>query len=129
MKDFYLFLSSEDSKELFPTNAPSDFSVKLPYPIDLRGNWTCALVQCSVPTKPEDVLYLEANFSNHVTFGSKLKAVLGKVTGKNAQYSHLAYIPVRLKTLEVIHLKVINRRGDSNISEGETSCILHFRSE
>lgn len=130
MKDFYLFLSSKDSKHLFPSNAPNTFSVKLPHPITLPGKWSCALVQCSLSSRPSNTLFLETDFTDHVTVGGKLVAVLGEIANKNQQYQHLKYIRVRRSTLEVVCVKVINRLGNTtDAGKGETSCILHFRPE
>jgi len=41
--DHYLFLSSDDSKDLHPGNTFADFTIELPRPLFLEGDWVCAL--------------------------------------------------------------------------------------
>ena len=40
---FYLTLPSESSKDLFPENNASEYNVRLPHWIDLKGNWEIGL--------------------------------------------------------------------------------------
>ena len=40
---FYLILPSESSKDLFPENNASEYSVRLPHWIHLKGNWEIGL--------------------------------------------------------------------------------------
>ena len=59
MEEFYLFLSSDDSKEYFPDNAPSMFTVKLPQTLELKeGNWFCILLELSCKLKTPADLYV-----------------------------------------------------------------------
>ena len=41
----YLYISSIDSLNLYPTNSPGQFYCKLPQPLNLRGLWECGLIQ------------------------------------------------------------------------------------
>jgi hypothetical protein len=44
MDDFQVTLSSNGSKNIFPDNKPSDFTVQLESAKELKGSWECALV-------------------------------------------------------------------------------------
>ena len=44
MNDIYLFLSSDDSANLYPDNNAYSFTVQLPEIIQMTGRWTCCLV-------------------------------------------------------------------------------------
>lgn len=49
--DYFLFLSSADSKEWFPQNNAQCFTIKLPTPLKLDGNWKCALTEIAFTPK------------------------------------------------------------------------------
>ena len=40
---FYITLPSESSKDLFPENNPSEYIVRLPHWIQLKGEWEIGL--------------------------------------------------------------------------------------
>ena len=44
MNDIYLFLSSDDSLNLYPQNNAYSFTVQLPEIIQMTNEWTCCLV-------------------------------------------------------------------------------------
>ena len=46
LEEYFFFLSSDDSKDLYSTNKPYDFTVVLPARIRLDSSkWRCALLQ------------------------------------------------------------------------------------
>ena len=50
MKDeFYTVLSSNDSSKYFSENNPSNFTVHLPYELQIQGTWKVALVEVQYP--------------------------------------------------------------------------------
>ena len=51
----FLFLSSLDASQHRPDITPADFTVTLPKPYDLRGEWECALLEITVPTSQDRV--------------------------------------------------------------------------
>ena len=56
---FYLHLSSEDSKTYFPGNDTGTFTVKLPEILQLQGSWEVALCAIDLPKvkkKPQRIL-------------------------------------------------------------------------
>ena len=54
---FYLHLSSEDSKTYFPGNDTETFTLKLPEILQLKGCWEVALCAIDLPSvKPQWIL-------------------------------------------------------------------------
>ncbi len=53
MDNLYLTLPS-NTKD-FPTNTPADFRVRLPYPLDLDGDWELGLVEIQYPFSWDNV--------------------------------------------------------------------------
>ena len=54
---FYLTLPSESSKDLFPENDPSEYIVRLPHWIHLKGNWEIGL---------HSITYTRRNIVHHL---------------------------------------------------------------
>ena len=54
---FYLTLPSESSKDLFPENNPSEYSVRLPHWIHLKGEWEIGL---------HSIAYTRRNIIHHL---------------------------------------------------------------
>ena len=48
MNDFYLYVSSTDSRWIYPGNTANDFTIELPRYLNLEGNWEIALVELRV---------------------------------------------------------------------------------
>lgn len=44
MNEYYLFISSEDSKDLYPNNNWFDFTVELPQDLNVLGKWEVAIL-------------------------------------------------------------------------------------
>lgn len=47
--EFFMSLSSDNSIKYFPQNAPSKFTVRLPYKVQLQGEWNVALTEIQFP--------------------------------------------------------------------------------
>ena len=61
MKGFYVYLSSDDCKELYPNNNGVSFTVRLPERVMLdRGAWSCGLFECclEVDSKKEKTYFI-----------------------------------------------------------------------
>lgn len=48
-KEHFLFITSEDSKDQHPGNTASDFTIELPRPLNLDGNWACSIREVQFP--------------------------------------------------------------------------------
>lgn len=57
MDEHYLYLSSDFSETQYPTNESVDFTVELPQPYILSGQWTCALKEIQIPLE-EEIVYV-----------------------------------------------------------------------
>ena len=64
MEEFYIHLSSQDSKSV-PHNRPEDFRVQLPERVELQGTWVCALAEieytCPSPISMTPSLLVNTN--------------------------------------------------------------------
>lgn len=51
MEHFYMYLKHTDSKHLYPSNRPESFTIQLPQPLDLQGDWNVGLWGLAVKAK------------------------------------------------------------------------------
>ena len=97
-KQFYVHLSSRDSKEYFTGNKSSEFTLKLPEILHLNGQWEVALCAITLPkTKPHmKKLLVCSDLCGESIIGEKrlplLRVLMGKIP---SSFEPLQYIPVR----------------------------------
>ena len=110
---FYVFLSSEDCKHIYPLNTAQDFVVHLPERIKLYGHWTVALAEIKYPSKfkgdTPHWLYLEADLCT----GDGKMAVLRRlpVTASHLNFNPLFYLPIRHREFDKIHIHIRDPSG------------------
>ena len=128
---FYLHLSSEDSKTYFPGNDTGRFTVKLPEILQLQGSWEVALCAIDLPKvkkKPQRILVC-SDICMESIYGEKRLPLLRVITGRlSTSFQPLQYIPVRIQEAERVTV-YIKSGSDEILSfpKGSTSCTLHFR--
>ena len=128
-EEFYVYVSSRDSKETFTANTASDFSVLLPdrlyfHPVE---DWSCGLVELFVPEAVNEPAYLCSNFSKSSIVGEHHLPVLRRIVGVVSDPSHVTYAPIRSSEISIVRLYI--KRGDGqkvSFESGETDCTLHF---
>ena len=138
MKSFYLFLSSQDSWDLFPHNTPSEWRIQLPKPYTLEGRWECSVIDITLDcnfTPRSSRLYLCCDFVEDSYVRGKALPVLKnlELTGryKKVKYESFlnpTYIPV--KTAQLRGLRFYTVGADLTpvvFSSNELHCVLHFR--
>lgn len=128
-KEFYIYLSSRDSKQTFPTNSAGDFSVLLPERLQFNplDSWSCGLVELSIPDELTDSVFLCSNFSKNSIVGEQRLPVLRRIVGGYSDPSHVTYVPIRSTELSIVHLYLTRYDGVKvSLSSGETYCTLHF---
>jgi hypothetical protein len=129
MDHFYLFLSSKDSNNFYPTNKASDFLVELPHIIYLEGKWEVALTEIDVNGGLNEPLYLCTNVcvESHIRdTGLQLLRVV--VDEDYTAYQVPYYMRVSVQNLH--HIRIHLRDKDLqeiNSKIGELSCVLHFK--
>jgi hypothetical protein len=89
--DFYAFLPSNASPNVYPDNKTSDFKIELSRRIELHGRWQAALIEIHYPNTFEQVTQL----SNEITFETELD--IEKYTIKPGYYSNTSAL---LRALE-----------------------------
>ena len=62
-KQHLLYLSSDDSHNVFPNNKAWDFKVRLPKILQLEGEWMCATLQVALTTGNKEKQSLEKHLS------------------------------------------------------------------
>ena len=137
MDEFYIHLSSDNCKDLYPSNTTSDFKVQLPERFELQGTWKCALVEIeyTLPsTLPTTIssLYLNTNICDGSIVGPTKLPILRRLPlipgTRRDVYSLPHYYPIKTYQLDVIHLYIntdIYRRA--SFFEGVLLCTLHFK--
>ena len=67
----YLFLNSNDSKSLHP-----NFTVELPTPLELHGNWKCALAEILYSKSIGQKLYVYCDICEYSYIADGYKPIL-----------------------------------------------------
>ena len=128
---FYLHLSSEDSKTYFPGNDVGTFTVKVPEILQLHWSWEVALCAIDLPKvkkKPQRILAC-SDICVESIYGEKRLPLLRVITGRlSTSFQPLQYIPVRIQEVERITVYINSGSGEALLfPKGSTSCTLHFR--
>jgi hypothetical protein len=129
MDQFYLFLSSGDSKNLHPANNASDFTVQLPRIISLEGQWECGLTEIDVNGGLPEPLYLctDACIESYVK-NTSLPLLRVVVAEDYTVYQVPYYMRVSGDNLHSIRIYLKNQDlQEIKSSPGEIWCVLHFR--
>ena len=79
---FYITLPSESSKDLFPQNNPSEYIVRLPHWIQLKGEWEIGLHSIAY-TQWNIIHHLDGTISYTYPDNGKTKTGIGGKTRKH----------------------------------------------
>ena len=130
---FYLYLSSVDSVDYFPSNTSDNFIVKLPEVYKLPGHWEVALTEIHFPARAGQTAESFSVYSDiceeTVTRGIK-EPVLRKLfnTTDEATFAQYYYIPVRSKEISSIRIFIKSTDGEPvSFRKGTLHCTLHMR--
>ena len=127
---FYVHLSSADSKQYFSKNDTPRFTVKLPEILHLKGQWEVALCTISIPkTKPKQKKLVCSDLCGESIIGEKRLPLLRVLTGRiPTSFEPLQYIPVRLQDIEHVTIYINSETGYSaSFVSGDCDCTLHFK--
>jgi len=138
MNELYVYASSSDCKELYPTNKVNNFRVNLGENIVTDEGWYVGLVSVKTPCinvkgRSEYISICSPMVIPSMEGGTKVP-ILGKVlvSGKEDlhQFQHVAYVPVRSRDLSTIQI-YMKREGDRETPAFKTDtsveCTLHFK--
>ena len=128
--EHYLFVSSNDSKNIYPNNNASEFWIELPTHLILRGKWEIALIEIKLSSSEiNDYLILfdgcECSFVKD-SFRPVLRFIESGTMHRI--YSNPIYISVTRDRLERLHLFLLPCNGlQSSLSTETLKCTLHLR--
>ena len=134
--DFYVYLSSKDSRDKHPENVPDDFIVELPRTLTLEGDWECSLreIKLSNSIEKEEELFVctdvcEESFACD-TYTPILRVV--STTRKTKTMTKMFTDPfyVRVKQDRFQDIRIFIRGGrlkTTIIMTGTLTCTLHYR--
>ena len=121
-----IYISSRDSKHLYPGNTASNFRVQLPQ--HLEGSWECGVVYYSIPVRPDNPLYLTCDFIDASIMGGRFHPVLCMIHAKNKEIQHINYIRVKSNNISSFGVQVVNVQEETvSFAKGETLIVLDFR--
>ncbi len=123
-----VYLSSQDSLQLYPDNTSSNFRVQLPQ--YMIGFCECAVIHCALPGRPGKPVYVLCDFVESSILGNTFQPVLCVMTSKIREFSHLHYTNVKNDQLLTLHIKLVNRAGVEIVQpSGSTVVVLDFLKE
>lgn len=135
MDEHYLFLSSDLSKDQYPSNEPGDFTIELPHPYDLSGSqWLCGLKEIQISIT-EDVVYVCSDICAESYAENTMVPVLRalqKSKGKNKltyfSFENPMYVRIKPTVLNRVRLFIRGSRLERvNVKDSIVRCTLHFK--
>ena len=132
MNNHYLFLSSNDSKDEYPDNMSTEFTIELPRVYTLEGQWECALAEIE-PNVNTDTLYVCADLCQESYAENTMIPVLRRLRNikkgkKPFEFPVLYYVPV--KKTHIDRIRIFIRGGKLQLIAKDktiTRCVLHLR--
>lgn len=132
MMEYWVHLSSSAAKRYFPDSSGTDFTIPLHKPLELKGWWSCALVQFyhAGPLPPYVHSYMlcvdicKDSFVNDFSL-----PVLHNFTSSKAQKKPMAdnYVSVKEGSVQALRLYIRDGSGRPPTFElGSVECTLHF---
>ena len=136
MDEFYLFINSYDSLDLYPHMRGGNFKVQLPKTYHMEGEWECALLEINfVPAfkYPTQRVYVTSSIVGNESYANNaLFKILQSVSVRSEEITeiiferpmyhrvtqkHVSFIDI---TLRDDHLRVCDTKDD------HVFCLLHF---
>ena len=107
----YLFLNSNDSKSLHSNNPPFNFTVELPTPLELRGDWKCALAEIPYPKSIRREIYVYCDICEYSYIADGYKPILRIVNGSDI-YDTLFDQPITSLFVSRIQIYIKDKTGN-----------------
>ena len=131
-RDFYIYGYSKHSKDIYPNNRGEDFTIHLPHPLQLEGEWECGLVQFEYVTSSDTPYYVCCDIVNESYVGDYKLPVLRRVrtTGRkpSTQFNSVNYVSLKSHDFDSIRVYLRNWRNAPALRvRAGTHCTLHFR--
>ena len=137
MNEAYITVLSTASRDYFPDNSPHIFANKLQKPLNLDGNWVCALcdIQFIRPTSVSRNLWIECDFCSYSVIGGTECPLMRRVplSGTQGQltdmsFSNLYYIPVNRDYIETVQINIKDDSGEfPSFDNSPVICVFHLK--
>ncbi len=127
--EFLVFTNSGSSAQFHPDNKPQNFTVHLPRPVHLEGEWECALVQFFMEGRSEGGFFVCTDVVAESHVGDFMLPVLRRVReSRTWQFKCLLYVPVKEHDFSSIRIFLRNWHNvePARLRE-QAHCTLHFR--
>lgn len=131
MDDHYLFLSSDLSKDRYPSNRPDDFTVELPHPYVLDGQWKCGLKEIKI-TLQEGIVYFCSDVCVESYAEDTMLPVLRalqKPKGKETyfHFDNPMYVNIKPNVLNRVRIFIRDRQLQPlDVQDSYIHCTLHL---
>jgi hypothetical protein len=139
LKEHYLFLECENSIEKFPMNSAHHFTIELPSPLLLEGDWVMGVIKLAFWEQknfPSQQIYFCSNAITEQIIGDRFLPVLNthrtlkRSTSKYiyAKCSPVIYLPVSSHFLERITLYITCKEENPiPVARKNLWCVLHLK--
>ena len=140
-KEFYIYISSENSKVDFPFNTSDDFQIQLPEYLTLDANWVCCLKEINLlfvtAESTIDELLVMSDICGVSFFNSFKLPILRRLhlksDGKkqkrlNSIFLEPFYLPVKQNRINILRVYIRkNNNQRFSYTRGEVNLTLHFK--
>jgi hypothetical protein len=137
MANFYIFLTSDDSLNLYPDNKPSSFTIDLGNNINLQGEWECALKEITYHINEDlpQTVYVLCNKCEQSYARNTYMPILRRLhfpLADEGLFTDTLYEPFYMKVIDNNLSNItISIRGhddaDVNFDYHSIKCVLHFK--
>jgi hypothetical protein len=128
--EFYITLHSDDSLLFYPDNKANHFRVELDAPIHLDNRWMVGLCDIHMESTKEMDFYICSTICQESYVGSGKMALLRRIysQSKEAIFSNVYYIPIRLEELKTVDIYIKdNQNKCTSFVKGRVVLTLHFK--
>ena len=136
--DTYMFLSSDDSDDIFMDNKPYDFTTQIPFFMNMDSSWEIALAQITIEGIPDESLrqlFVCSNLVEESIVGCSQLRILRRIllnqsstSRENEIFISPFFIPVCLRSSNLVRIYITTRNGDPALFLSKpVSVTLHFR--
>jgi hypothetical protein len=125
----YLYLDSEDSKDSHPQNKPFDFTVEMPTPLELEGNWSCALAEIYFTREAlTQDLYVYCDLCDYNYVNQQYSPILRIINSGDEIFDKCFYVPLVNKLISRIRIYIKTKSGEKpSVSIQKLRCTLQLK--
>ena len=126
-----LYLSSEDSLDIYPTNKPFDFTAELPENIRLPGKWQVALHSVMFKERIVDWMAICSDLCESSVIGDTKQQVLRRIGPNSAriqEFSNLIWLDVSRDDLKRVRVFLrLRNMAEPTFMTKPVTCTLELK--